>query len=47
MNQTKTVEHLDARQRVREAKAAAMEEMKEKLTEREKGGARAIGKGVN
>lgn len=37
MNQTKTVEHLDARQRVREAEAAAMEEMKEKLTGRKRG----------
>lgn len=35
MNQAKTVEHLDARQRVREA--AAMEEMKEKLAGRKRG----------
>lgn len=46
MNQAKTVKHLDARQRVREAEVAAMEEMKEKLTGR-KGGARDIGKEMN
>lgn len=37
MNQAKTVKHLDARQRVREAEVAAMEEMKEKLTRRKRG----------